>query len=43
MVVPIIKPTTQYNQENARMSPDPSLRGVGSGHETREGLKDFIT
>ena len=25
---------TQHNQENARMSPDPSLRGLGSGHET---------
>ena len=25
---------TQHNQGNARMSPDPSLRGVGSGHET---------
>ena len=28
---------TQHNQENARMSPDPSLRGVGSGHETTPG------
>ena len=25
---------TQHNQEYAPMSPDPSLRGVGSGYET---------
>ena len=29
---------TQHNQENTRMSPDPSLRGVGSGHKTTPGL-----
>ena len=28
------------DQENARMSPDPSLRGVGSGHETKARAED---
>ena len=32
----------QHNQENARMSPDPSLQGVGSGHETKR-LQEYTS